>query len=49
VHDHSQPACQGHDRLFHPAARADFIGIRSDLIGSYPTPSLRYADLVLDN
>ena len=19
VHDHSQPACQGHDRLFHPA------------------------------
>ena len=20
VHDHSQPACQGHDRLFHPAA-----------------------------
>jgi hypothetical protein len=29
--------------------RADFIGIRSDLIGSYPTPSLRYADLVLDN
>ena len=20
VHDHSQPACQGHDRLFHPGA-----------------------------
>src|SRR6476469_6442687 len=23
VHDHSQPACQGHDRLFHPAAPGD--------------------------
>ena len=23
VHDHSQPACQGHDRLFHPAASGD--------------------------
>src|SRR5215469_11962574 len=23
VHDHSQPACQGHDRLFHPAAPSD--------------------------
>jgi hypothetical protein len=23
VHDHSQPACQGHDRLLHPAAPGD--------------------------
>jgi hypothetical protein len=23
VHDHSQPVCQGHDRLFHPAAPSD--------------------------
>ncbi len=23
VHDHGQPACQGHDRLFHPAAPGD--------------------------
>src|SRR5438034_7862418 len=23
VHDHSQPACQGHDRLFHAAAPGD--------------------------
>jgi putative tryptophan/tyrosine transport system substrate-binding protein len=23
VHDHSQPACQGHDRLFHPTAPGD--------------------------
>jgi hypothetical protein len=23
VHDYSQPACQGHDRLFHPAAPGD--------------------------
>src|SRR5947207_1089655 len=23
VHDHSQPACQRHDRLFHPAAPGD--------------------------
>ena len=23
VHDHSQSACQGHDRLFHPAAPGD--------------------------
>ena len=23
VHDHSQPACQGHDRLFHPATPGD--------------------------
>ena len=23
VHDHSQPACQGYDRLFHPAAPGD--------------------------
>src|SRR6266566_7443696 len=23
VHDHGQPTCQGHDRLFHPAAPGD--------------------------
>src|SRR6202140_4145614 len=23
VHDHGQPACQGHDRLLHPAAPGD--------------------------
>src|SRR5271165_1246493 len=23
VHDHGQPACQSHDRLFHPAAPGD--------------------------
>src|SRR5271156_1056352 len=23
MHDHSQPACQGYDRLFHPAAPGD--------------------------
>jgi hypothetical protein len=23
VHDHSQPACQGHNRLFHPATPGD--------------------------
>src|SRR3989440_9740321 len=23
MHDHGQPACQGHDRLFHPAAPGD--------------------------
>src|SRR5258708_664725 len=23
VHDHSQPACQGHDRLFHPEAPSE--------------------------
>ena len=28
VHDHSQPACQGHDRLFHPAAPGDLHGPR---------------------
>ena len=26
VHDHGQPACQGHDRLFHPAAPGDLHG-----------------------
>src|SRR5664280_1133036 len=28
VHDHGQPACQGHDRLFHPAAPGDLHGPR---------------------
>ena len=23
MHDHGHPACQGHDRLFHPAAPGD--------------------------
>jgi hypothetical protein len=26
VHDHRQPACQGHDRLLHPAAPGDLHG-----------------------
>src|SRR6202162_2956772 len=28
VHDHGQPASQGHDRLFHPAALSDLHGPR---------------------
>src|SRR5258706_2921487 len=28
VHDHGQPASQGHDRLFHPAAPGDLHGPR---------------------
>jgi hypothetical protein len=28
VHDHGQPASQGHDRLFHPAASGDLHGPR---------------------
>src|SRR5262245_5973916 len=36
VHDHSQPACQGHDRLFHPAPPGDL-----HRPGFEPGPSLR--------
>src|SRR6476469_2485646 len=36
VHDHGQPACQGHDRLFHPAAPGDLHGP-----GLEPGPFLR--------
>ena len=36
VHDHSQPACQGHDRLFHPAAPGDL-----HRPGFEPAPFLR--------
>ena len=28
MHDHGEPACQGHDRLFHPAAPGDLHGPR---------------------
>src|SRR5438445_2077538 len=35
VHDHSQPACQGHDRLFHPAASA-LEGIALKLVEGFP-------------
>jgi hypothetical protein len=27
VHDHGQPTCQGHDRLFYPAAPGDLHGV----------------------
>ena len=36
VHDHSQPACQGHDRLFHPATPGDL-----HRPGFEPAPFLR--------
>src|ERR1035437_4617180 len=36
VHNHGQPACQGHDRLFHPAAPGDLHGP-----GLEPGPFLR--------
>src|SRR5712672_78699 len=36
VHDHGQPASQGHDRLFHPAAPGDLHGPRLE-----PAPFFR--------